>query len=148
MISPFIWKHSNMRPLCALTAVHTIAHLLNVEWFNNSRQGVYDELSTDLSKLGDEKGTTFLNPVRIKDMVSHPLVIVKFPNVIQNISWNFLSQEFFSFSCQVKDFCSSISHHSSNMHHQAKTRLFFKLCFWHGKIKIKWTSTHTLWAKC
>ncbi|XP_026213620.1 NADPH oxidase 1 [Anabas testudineus] len=56
--------------IALMTAVHTIAHLLNVEWFNNSRQGIYDELSTDLSKLGDEKDTTFLNPVRIKDM--HP----------------------------------------------------------------------------
>ncbi|XP_029020568.1 NADPH oxidase 1 [Betta splendens] len=51
-----------------MTAVHTIAHLLNVEWFNNSRQGVYDELSTDLSKLGDEDDTTYLNPVREKDL--------------------------------------------------------------------------------
>ncbi|KAK2848933.1 hypothetical protein Q5P01_008767 [Channa striata] len=54
--------------IALMTAVHTIAHLLNVEWLNNSRQGVYDELSTDLSKLGDAVNTTFLNPIRIKDM--------------------------------------------------------------------------------
>ncbi|KAK2904330.1 NADPH oxidase 1 isoform X1 [Channa argus] len=54
--------------IALMTAVHTIAHLLNVEWLNNSRQGVYDELSLDLSKLGDAVNTTFLNPIRIKDM--------------------------------------------------------------------------------
>ncbi|KAG7266516.1 hypothetical protein CRUP_036532 [Coryphaenoides rupestris] len=31
-----------------MTAVHTIAHLLNVEWYNNSRRGEYDPLSTTL----------------------------------------------------------------------------------------------------
>ncbi|XP_028816035.1 NADPH oxidase 1 isoform X2 [Denticeps clupeoides] len=47
-----------------LHAVHTIAHLLNVEWLNNSRHGVYDELSTTLSELGDEQNTSYLNPIR------------------------------------------------------------------------------------
>lgn len=46
-----------------------IAHLLNVEWYNNSRQGVYDELSTALSNLEDGNGTTYLNPIRITDLV-------------------------------------------------------------------------------
>ncbi|XP_041846751.1 NADPH oxidase 1 [Melanotaenia boesemani] len=54
--------------IALMTAVHTIAHLLNVEWFNNSRQGVYDELSTALSNLGDTGDTTYLNPVRKKDI--------------------------------------------------------------------------------
>ncbi|KAJ8348740.1 hypothetical protein SKAU_G00273290 [Synaphobranchus kaupii] len=40
-----------------MTAVHTIAHLFNVEWYVNSRRGQYDELSTMLSN------ETNLNPV-------------------------------------------------------------------------------------
>ncbi|KAG5843586.1 hypothetical protein ANANG_G00152470 [Anguilla anguilla] len=40
-----------------MTAVHTIAHLFNVEWYNNSRQGQYDDLSTVLSNQ------TNLNPI-------------------------------------------------------------------------------------
>lgn len=53
-----------------------IAHLLNVEWYNNSRQGVYDELSTALSNLEDnpQQNTTYLNPIRITDLVSEPTV--------------------------------------------------------------------------
>ncbi|XP_040903769.1 NADPH oxidase 1 [Toxotes jaculatrix] len=51
-----------------MTAVHTIAHLLNVEWLNNSRQGVYDKLSTALSNLEDTENTTYLNPVRTTDI--------------------------------------------------------------------------------
>lgn len=47
-----------------------IAHLLNVEWYNNSRQGVYDDLSTALSNLEDTNETTYLNPIRTKDLVS------------------------------------------------------------------------------
>uniref|UniRef100_A0AAY4BZP7 FAD-binding FR-type domain-containing protein n=1 Tax=Denticeps clupeoides TaxID=299321 RepID=A0AAY4BZP7_9TELE len=50
--------------IALMTAVHTIAHLLNVEWLNNSRHGVYDELSTTLSELGDEQNTSYLNPIR------------------------------------------------------------------------------------
>uniref|UniRef100_A0A3B3ZUA4 FAD-binding FR-type domain-containing protein n=1 Tax=Periophthalmus magnuspinnatus TaxID=409849 RepID=A0A3B3ZUA4_9GOBI len=48
-----------------MTAVHIIAHLLNVEWLNNSRQNVYDDLSTVLSQLEDAEETTYLNPIRI-----------------------------------------------------------------------------------
>uniref|UniRef100_H3C1W5 NADPH oxidase 1 n=1 Tax=Tetraodon nigroviridis TaxID=99883 RepID=H3C1W5_TETNG len=55
--------------IALMTAVHTVAHLLNVEWYNNSRQGVYDELSTALSKLDDANGTTYLNPIRITDLI-------------------------------------------------------------------------------
>uniref|UniRef100_A0A7N8YCW9 NADPH oxidase 1 n=1 Tax=Mastacembelus armatus TaxID=205130 RepID=A0A7N8YCW9_9TELE len=55
--------------IALMTAVHTIAHLLNLEWLNNSRQGVYDKLSTDLSKLEDTESSTYLNPIRIKDMI-------------------------------------------------------------------------------
>lgn len=53
-------------------AVHMIAHLLNVEWYNNSRQGVYDDLSTALSNLTDDPqlNTTYLNPIRTTDLVS------------------------------------------------------------------------------
>lgn len=42
-----------------------IAHLLNVEWYNNSRQGVYDKLSTAMSNLEDAENTTYLNPIRV-----------------------------------------------------------------------------------
>uniref|UniRef100_A0A672YIU3 FAD-binding FR-type domain-containing protein n=1 Tax=Sphaeramia orbicularis TaxID=375764 RepID=A0A672YIU3_9TELE len=52
-----------------MTAVHMIAHLLNVEWYNNSRQGVYDKLSTALSNLEDSDNTTYLNPIRTTDII-------------------------------------------------------------------------------
>ncbi|XP_028314778.1 NADPH oxidase 1 [Gouania willdenowi] len=51
-----------------MTAVHMIAHLLNVEWYNNSRQGAYDKLSTALSNLDDTDNTTYLNPIRTTDL--------------------------------------------------------------------------------
>ncbi|XP_033829504.1 NADPH oxidase 1 [Periophthalmus magnuspinnatus] len=51
-----------------MTAVHIIAHLLNVEWLNNSRQNVYDDLSTVLSQLEDAEETTYLNPIRVVDL--------------------------------------------------------------------------------
>ncbi|KAM9356934.1 NADPH oxidase 1 [Symphorus nematophorus] len=54
--------------IALMTAVHMIAHLLNLEWYNNSRQGVYDRLSTALSNLEDTENTTYLNPVRITDL--------------------------------------------------------------------------------
>uniref|UniRef100_A0A3Q3J2Y6 FAD-binding FR-type domain-containing protein n=1 Tax=Monopterus albus TaxID=43700 RepID=A0A3Q3J2Y6_MONAL len=54
--------------IALMTAVHTIAHLLNVEWLNNSRQGAYDELSTILSQLEDTNSTSYLNPVRITNV--------------------------------------------------------------------------------
>uniref|UniRef100_A0A8C9TI59 NADPH oxidase 1 n=1 Tax=Scleropages formosus TaxID=113540 RepID=A0A8C9TI59_SCLFO len=47
-----------------MTAVHTIAHLFNVEWFTRSRQGGFDILSTTLSRLGELENETYLNPVR------------------------------------------------------------------------------------
>ncbi|XP_060935687.1 NADPH oxidase 1 isoform X1 [Limanda limanda] len=50
--------------IALMTAVHMIAHLLNVEWYTNSRQGLYDKLSTALSNLEDEGNTTYLNPIR------------------------------------------------------------------------------------
>uniref|UniRef100_A0A8C1TFA9 NADPH oxidase 1 n=1 Tax=Cyprinus carpio TaxID=7962 RepID=A0A8C1TFA9_CYPCA len=52
--------------IALMTAVHTIAHLLNAEWYTNSFQGRYGPLATKLSMLGDsrELNTTYLNPVR------------------------------------------------------------------------------------
>ncbi|XP_031442741.1 NADPH oxidase 1 [Clupea harengus] len=47
-----------------MTAVHTIAHLLNVEWYNNSIRGEYDALNNALSALEDGENTTYLNPIR------------------------------------------------------------------------------------
>lgn len=61
---------SSTEALCVLAAVHMVAHLLNVEWYNNSRQGVYDNLSIALSNLEDTENTTYLNPIRITDLVS------------------------------------------------------------------------------
>lgn len=66
------YSSSNVSPLFVLTAVHMIAHLLNVEWYSNSRLGVYGKLSTALSNLEDTDNTTYLNPVRIIDLVSYP----------------------------------------------------------------------------
>ncbi|XP_062281502.1 NADPH oxidase 1 [Scomber scombrus] len=57
-----------------MTAVHMIAHLLNVEWYNNSRRGVYDKLSTALSNLDDTENTTYLNPIRTIDVTPTYLV--------------------------------------------------------------------------
>uniref|UniRef100_A0AAQ4R007 NADPH oxidase 1 n=1 Tax=Gasterosteus aculeatus aculeatus TaxID=481459 RepID=A0AAQ4R007_GASAC len=61
--------------IALMTAVHMIAHLINVEWYNNSRRGSYDELSTALSNLEDDNGdddddnaTTYLNPIRTTDI--------------------------------------------------------------------------------
>ncbi|XP_010782869.1 NADPH oxidase 1 [Notothenia coriiceps] len=54
--------------IALMTAVHLIAHLLNVEWYNNSRRGVYDKLSTALSNLEDTDNTTYLNPIRKTDV--------------------------------------------------------------------------------
>uniref|UniRef100_A0A3B5MEK9 NADPH oxidase 1 n=1 Tax=Xiphophorus couchianus TaxID=32473 RepID=A0A3B5MEK9_9TELE len=58
--------------IALMTAVHTVAHLLNVEWLNNSRQGVYDKLST--SDDSDHK-TTYLNPIR-KNNIQIPTYFV------------------------------------------------------------------------
>lgn len=50
--------------IALMTAVHVIAHLINVERYNNSRRGEYDGLSTALSSLDDEGNETYLNPIR------------------------------------------------------------------------------------
>lgn len=48
------------------SAVHTIAHLCNVEWFIRSRERRYGPLAGNLSMLEDDKkdGTTYLNPIQ------------------------------------------------------------------------------------
>ncbi|XP_074505534.1 NADPH oxidase 1 [Sebastes fasciatus] len=56
--------------IALMTAVHLIAHLLNVEWYNNNRRGVYDKLSIALSNLPDEENTTYLNPIRRTDLAA------------------------------------------------------------------------------
>ncbi|KAL6480118.1 hypothetical protein MHYP_G00111510 [Metynnis hypsauchen] len=54
--------------IALMTAVHTVAHLLNVEWYISSRHGRYGPLPGNLSMLEDEDDndhhTTFLNPVQ------------------------------------------------------------------------------------
>ncbi|XP_068439608.1 NADPH oxidase 1 [Clinocottus analis] len=52
--------------IALMTAVHMIAHLLNVEWYNDTRRGVHDPLSLALSNLEDSdiNNTTYLNPIR------------------------------------------------------------------------------------
>ncbi|KAI7801796.1 NADPH oxidase 1 [Triplophysa rosa] len=52
--------------IALMTAVHTIAHLLNVERYSNSLAGLYGPLAGNLSMLGDssELNTTYLNPIR------------------------------------------------------------------------------------
>ncbi len=56
-----------------IEAVHTVAHLLNAEWYTNSFQGLYGPLASNLSMLDDsrELNTTYLNPIRSNSMVSH-----------------------------------------------------------------------------
>uniref|UniRef100_A0A7M4E3R7 NADPH oxidase 2 n=2 Tax=Crocodylus porosus TaxID=8502 RepID=A0A7M4E3R7_CROPO len=46
------------------TAIHTIAHLFNVEWLVKARLGMEGNLSYALSQLGDKPGETYLNFVR------------------------------------------------------------------------------------
>ena len=58
-------------------AVHTIAHLFNMEWYNNSRQGLYDDLSTILSNK------TNLNPVPSASTVSTPK-----KHIPRNLVWS------------------------------------------------------------
>ncbi|XP_073710466.1 NADPH oxidase 1 [Misgurnus anguillicaudatus] len=52
--------------IALMTAVHTIAHLLNVEWYSNSLAGLYGPVAGNLSMLedSDELNTTYLNPIR------------------------------------------------------------------------------------
>lgn len=46
------------------TAIHTIAHLFNVEWCVNARVNNSDPYSIALSDIGDKPGETYLNFVR------------------------------------------------------------------------------------
>uniref|UniRef100_M3YLX9 NADPH oxidase 2 n=1 Tax=Mustela putorius furo TaxID=9669 RepID=M3YLX9_MUSPF len=46
------------------TAIHTIAHLFNVEWCVNARVNKSDSYSIALSRLGDKPGETYLNFAR------------------------------------------------------------------------------------
>ncbi|KAA0709513.1 Cytochrome b-245 heavy chain [Triplophysa tibetana] len=52
--------------IALMTAVHTIAHLLNVERYSNSLAGLYGPVAGNLSMLGDSTylNTTYLNPIR------------------------------------------------------------------------------------
>lgn len=61
-------------------AVHTIAHLLNVEWFIGCRHGLYGPLAGNLSMLEDETedNTTYLNPIQSDSMVNLYIGNVKF----------------------------------------------------------------------
>ncbi|XP_069318912.1 cytochrome b-245 heavy chain isoform X2 [Eulemur rufifrons] len=52
------------------TAIHTIAHLFNVEWCVNARVGNSDPYSVALSKIGDRKNESYLNFVR--DKIKNP----------------------------------------------------------------------------
>ncbi|XP_052010700.1 NADPH oxidase 1 isoform X2 [Xyrauchen texanus] len=56
--------------IALMTAVHTVAHLLNVEWYSNSLEGRYGPLAEILSMLDDstELNTTYLNPIRSDSM--------------------------------------------------------------------------------
>uniref|UniRef100_A0A5F9CNI6 NADPH oxidase 2 n=1 Tax=Oryctolagus cuniculus TaxID=9986 RepID=A0A5F9CNI6_RABIT len=46
------------------SAIHTIAHLFNVEWCVNARVNNSDSYSIALSEIGDKKNETYLNFVR------------------------------------------------------------------------------------
>lgn len=48
------------------TAIHTIAHLFNVEWCVNARVGKSDPYSIALSDIGDKAGEEYLNFAREK----------------------------------------------------------------------------------
>lgn len=48
------------------TAIHTIAHLFNVEWCVNARLNKSDPYSIALSKIGDKEGEHYLNFAREK----------------------------------------------------------------------------------
>ncbi|XP_056126294.1 NADPH oxidase 1 [Rhinichthys klamathensis goyatoka] len=52
--------------IALMTAVHTVAHLLNVEWYSNSLDGRYGLVAGNLSMLDDSRqlNTTYLNPIR------------------------------------------------------------------------------------
>uniref|UniRef100_A0A4W5PTX4 NADPH oxidase 1 n=1 Tax=Hucho hucho TaxID=62062 RepID=A0A4W5PTX4_9TELE len=57
-----------------MTAVHIVAHLLNVERYYNSWHGEYDALSMALSRLNDSGNTTYLNPIRSNTTTPNLLV--------------------------------------------------------------------------
>lgn len=48
------------------TAIHTIAHLFNVEWCVNARVGISDRYSIALSDIGDNENEEYLNFAREK----------------------------------------------------------------------------------
>lgn len=48
------------------TAIHTIAHLFNVEWCVNARVGTSDPYSVALSNIGDKENEEYLNFAREK----------------------------------------------------------------------------------
>ncbi|XP_056294934.1 NADPH oxidase 1 [Pseudoliparis swirei] len=50
--------------IALMTAVHLIAHLFNVERYNDNRRNTDDELGMALAKLEDSHNTTYLNPIR------------------------------------------------------------------------------------
>ncbi|KAF6389869.1 cytochrome b-245 beta chain [Rhinolophus ferrumequinum] len=52
------------------TAIHTIAHLFNVEWCVNARVNNSDPYSIALSDIGDKPGETYLNFAR--DRIKNP----------------------------------------------------------------------------
>ncbi|EHH30636.1 cytochrome b-245 heavy chain [Macaca nemestrina] len=52
------------------TAIHTIAHLFNVEWCVNARVGNSDAYSVALSALGDRQNESYLNFAR--DRIKNP----------------------------------------------------------------------------
>lgn len=52
------------------SAIHTIAHLFNVEWCVNARVGNSDPYSVKLSELGDRQNESYLNFARDRIKVS------------------------------------------------------------------------------
>lgn len=63
-------------PLCfsslPSSAIHTIAHLFNVEWCVNARVNNSDPYSVALSEIGDKDHEEYLNFAREKIKVSLP----------------------------------------------------------------------------
>jgi hypothetical protein len=63
-----------LHPLCFSSlpslAIHTIAHLFNVEWCVNARVNQSDSYSIALSNIGDKENETYLNFARKRIKVS------------------------------------------------------------------------------
>lgn len=59
--------------LCCFSAIHTIAHLFNVENLVNARNEQNITIQSVLSGLGDRKNETYLNFVRKKIPVSYDI---------------------------------------------------------------------------